>query len=331
MNKKSQVGSGGRLLENGAFSLCGLDKKITDISPGEIITFCCVRNELLRLPYFLEYHRALGVDRFIFVDNASDDGTVDFLLAEKDVHVFYTEESYAKSRCGVDWLNSLLMEFGVGHWTLTLDADELLVYPMCEHGNLRAFISYLESVNAEALQTFLLDMYSDKPIRETFYTKGESFTSVCNYFDSDTYHLRGANGIPIRGGPRHRLFWRGKDNPKPSPVLGKVPLVKWREDLSFTASTHNLSGVKLAPITGVLQHFKLFSDFITLIEIETRRKEHWDNAAQYEIYWGELKSNPVLTAFCENSIAYIDSMQLVELGLISCPDHFPDLLGSQID
>lgn len=328
MNIKLQTGSEGRVLKHGDFSLRCLDTKSIDIKPGEIIVFCCVRNELLRLPYFLEYHKTLGVDRFIFVDNGSIDGTVDFLLSQADVNVFYTQESYAKSRCGVDWLNMLLREFGPGHWTLTLDADELLVYPMCEHENLRTLIRYLESVDAEALQTFLLDMYSDKPIKETFYTSGESFTSVCNYFDGDTYHQRGPKGVPIRGGPRHRLFWQGKDHSKPSPVLEKVPLVKWREDLSYTASTHNLSGVELAPITGVLQHFKFFSDFITLTEIETLRKEHWDNAAQYGIYWGEFRLNPNLTALYEDSIAYIDSMQLVKLGLISCQDSYLVFLDS---
>lgn len=309
--------------------LIRLDRNNLDIKPEEIIVFCCVRNEMLRIPYFLEHHRDIGVNRFMFVDNASDDGTVDFLLAERDVHVFFTEASYAKSRCGVDWLNMLLARFGIGHWTLTLDADELLIYPNYERVNLNVLVRYLESVRAEALGTFLLDMYSIKSIEDTDYTKGECFTNACKYFDSDTYHQRDENGIPIRGGPRHRVFWKGKQNLKPSPVLRKFPLVKWRHGLSFTASTHNMPGVNLASLTGVLQHFKLFSDFVASAKNESLRKEHWDSASQYGVYWSELKSNPSLTAYYKNSLAYKDSMQLVDLGLISCPDDYIKFLDTQ--
>ena len=35
---------------------------------------CVFRNEHLLLQYFISYYRALGIERFIMIDNLSDDG-----------------------------------------------------------------------------------------------------------------------------------------------------------------------------------------------------------------------------------------------------------------
>ncbi|MFC1605781.1 glycosyltransferase family 2 protein [Pseudomonadota bacterium] len=309
--------------------LSRIDNNELGIKQHEILVFSCVRNELSRLPYFFEYHRALGANRFFVIDNASTDGTTDFLLTQSDVHLFFTAASYAKSRCGVDWLNSLLAEFGTGYWTITLDVDELLVYPGSESIKLQTLVNYLESENAEAVGTFLLDMYSDLPISKTDYIGGSSFIEICKHFDGNTYLSRNDRGLPVRGGPRHRLFWQGKNRAKPPPVLTKYPLIRWREGLSYTASTHILPDVKLAQISGVLLHFKLFSDFIKSCENEAKRNEHWDDAAQYKIYWEEVQANPDLTAYYEDSIAYTDSMQLVKLRLMECPQAYLNYIAAQ--
>jgi glycosyltransferase involved in cell wall biosynthesis len=310
--------------------LVRIDQKPTNINSNEIIVFACIRNESLRLPYFLQYHRSIGADRFVFVDNFSTDGTVDYLLSQSDVHVYYTEESYANSNCGVDWLNALLNHHGTGHWTLTLDADELLIYPNCEEMNLGHLTNYLDQTESQGLPTFLLDMYSDIPIKKTEYRVGMPFLDVCPFFDHNTYHEREPKTeLPIRGGPRHRLFWEGRCRIKPSPVLKKIPLVKWRDGLSFEASTHVIRNLRLSSLTGVLQHYKFFSDFYTYAEQEVARKEHWDAAAQYESYWNVLSSNPDLCAFHNESKRYRNSTQLIDLGLIKSTEEFEVYAANQ--
>ena len=132
----------------------------------------------------------------------------------------------------------------------------------------------------------------------------------------------------MRGGPRHRLFWEGRDRPKPSPVLKKIPLVKWRPGLTYEASTHRISDVRLLPsVTGVLLHFKFFADLFANAKKETARKEHWDSAAQYAAYWHVLSENPDLSAFFEDSVQYQNSMQLVELGLLRTSAEYAQFVG----
>ncbi|KZY31971.1 hypothetical protein A3731_22865 [Roseovarius sp. HI0049] len=72
-----------------------------EIAPEDILLVGCLRNEMLRLPAFLEHYRGLGVDRFLLVDNGSGDGSREFLLAQEDVTVFHTSQSYAESECGI--------------------------------------------------------------------------------------------------------------------------------------------------------------------------------------------------------------------------------------
>lgn len=299
-----------------AKALVRRDKRPVTLQADDIVCVSCVRNEVLRLPFFLEYHRKLGVDRFFLIDNASTDETLGYLLGQPDVHVYHTEASYAESRCGVAWLNELLVTHAKGHWALTLDADELLVYPSCERAGLPLLTRYLDVTGAGSLHAVMLDMYSDRPIGETLYRSGSNFLDVCRYYDSDNYHELDARGLPRRGGARHRLFWDGKNNPKPSPFLEKFPLAKWGDGIFYEASTHIIRGCRPAAMTGVLLHFKLFSDFGGLAKREAARGEHWDAAAQYKAYWKVLSSAENLMAFHQNSRHYEDSAQLVYDGLM---------------
>jgi hypothetical protein len=300
--------------------LMRLDHNDLRSGPDEILAFSCVRNEILRLPHFLDYYRKLGVSRFVVVDNDSTDGTRGFLLSQPDVHLFHTVSSYSGSYYGVDWLNLLLGQFGRDHWVVVVDADELLVYPDSETVLLPNLVRRLENGGYDAMLTFLLDMYASGPIRDARYSPGQSFVERCPYFDSDSYTL-GTEGmlakVPAIGGVRRRLFWKpGQEQRGKPPYLPKIPLVKWSEGLRYTASTHAIDDVRLAPLTGVLLHFKLFSDFVERTIVEVKRGEHWDGAAQYSAYAEGLTADPDLNPMYEGSVRFRNSRQLVEMGLL---------------
>ncbi len=296
------------------------DERSDRLGKDDIVGVSCVRNEMPRLPYFLEHQRKAGIDRFFFVDNGSTDGSLEYLLSQDDAHVYSTHASYAGSHCGVGWLNRVLHCHAAGHWALTLDADELLVYPRCESEDLHRLTQHMDAAGAETLQTFMLDMYSDRPIRDTHCQPGRPFLDICPYFDQDSYPERGPLGLPYRGGPRWRLFWDGHKTAGPSPVLQKFPLVKWRSGLDYVASTHIIRGAVPAPFSGVLLHFKFFSDLYRSAEIEARRGEHWDGAAQYKAYWQVLNEDPDASPFFSGSLKYANSNQLIALGLIKATD-----------
>lgn len=304
-------------------------KRLSDtpaMDPADVLLVGCLRNEMLRLPWFLEHYRRLGVDRFLLVDNDSDDGSREFLLSQKDVTVFYTAGSYAESECGIAWQNTLLAEYAIGHWTFIVDIDELFIFPGYEHAPLADFLKYVELHGASAVVAPMLDMYSDGPIAELDYQSGQDLIEACPFFDGEGYQLGGpkseAHGLIVRGGPRHRLFWQSRNREFPSPILKKTPLVPWSEASELIASTHTLKGCTWAEVSGLLLHFKFLQDFAESAYEESRRSEHFAGARQYRAYDDVLADEAELTAHYNGSVRFQDSAHLCRLGFMRVPDGY---------
>jgi glycosyltransferase involved in cell wall biosynthesis len=281
----------------------------------EIRAFICVRNEILRLPWVLEYHRKIGVTRFIVLDNGSTDGSREYLLSQKDVHCFSTYNSYAKSLCGIIWINGLLDAFGIGHWCLVIDADEMLIYDSFEIQQLPYLTQKLDKLGFRAVLARVIDMYSAKSIRNTIYKKGESFLNACPYFDVATYRIIRTSYFPsieVYGGPRERVFWATNDIDFHSPTMSAIPLIKWQDGFAYTGGRHFIHPVmNIAIFAGAILHFKFFSDFYVRIEEEVARGEHFAEAREYRVYRECLKDNLDLTLYYPESELFINSKQLV--------------------
>lgn len=307
------------ILEAAGLRELSIRVKAEDTCSASVLCFSCMRDEILRLPYFLSYHRKLGIDHFYIIDNDSRDGTSAFLSQQPDVTLYRADGSYASSNYGVDWLNALLRAYGERHWCLIVDADELFVYHRCEDRGLRELTAELSFQKGNAMAGFLLDMYGADSISNTHYRGTGSFLEACPYFDADTYYEFTPEGLPARGGPRHRLFWHGRDRPKPPPALHKIPLVRWDHSMALEASTHRIYGVNMCEARCVLMHFKFFSDFCKHARIESTRMQHWDDGYQYGVYNEVLGKNRSMSAMFEGSKYYQNTQQLADLGLITTP------------
>jgi Glycosyl transferase family 2 len=286
--------------------------------PGEIRACLVVRDEALRLPSVLDHHRRLGVDRFLIVDNGSVDGTLDLLAAQPDVQLFRTTESYAASHDGLVWSNAVRDAFCDGHWTLSVDADELLVYPGCEVLDLRALCRLMESQDADCLLTLLLDMYNEGRVADAVHDPARPLIETCSWFDPGPYRVTRAGrfpGIRLHGGPRDRVIdFAPYQNG--SPLLTKVPLIRWRRGMKYLLSTHQLTPARLFPAIGALLHFKFLSDFRQ--RVETAVEGGWHGGAEREFlaYRAHVAANPSLTLHYPGSKRYQDSARLVELGVM---------------
>jgi glycosyltransferase involved in cell wall biosynthesis len=301
--------------------LSRLDLREIPSKTEEIRLICKIKNETLRLPYFLRYYREAGVDRFIFIDNGSSDGTVEYLLGQRDCHMFQTRNSFPDSGGGIDWQNAILDLHGAGHWCVIVDTDELLVFPHREKVGLREFCGFLDREGSEGLYTFMLDMYHDSSISEATCQPGKPFTEICSLFDTDYTFVRRINyrrrvvppfpEIEVIGGPRSRKFspehlgtsvfarmksrllWEMSKplykygllkNVRATPqlLLFKIPLVKWKRGYALESSTHVMTRLKLSDVTGVLLHFKFFSDFYDKISDAIKTGQYTDGSIHYK-------------------------------------------------
>jgi glycosyltransferase involved in cell wall biosynthesis len=306
------------------YQLARSDTRSINIYPHDILCCLVIRNEMLRLPYFLTYYRQKGIDKFLVVDNHSTDGSREYLLAQPDVLVWHSDYSFNKANFGAAWFELLLRKYGTGHWVLIVDADELLYYPNCETTSIADLCRHLDYKNKRAFNAVLLDMYAAKPIRATHYKPGQDFLEICPYFDRQFYHtLYEQAGIfnnqtVYFGGVRERVF--GK---KGEYYLSKVPLLKYAPDCILAGGQHwtNLPAAEISVERGALLHFKYFSSFVEYTEQESSRKEHYGGAMQYQQYAEGLAQNGALSLFDPaHSLKLESSEQLVQLGIMQVDD-----------
>ena len=307
------------------FALRQVVNRTGAIKPGDILLFCTFRDEMIRLPYFMQYYRDLGVSHFIVVDNDSTDGGREYMANQRDVSLWTTRASYKKARFGVDWLNWLQYKYAHDHWTLVVDPDELFVYPFCDTRPIRALTDWLDVSQVRSFGAMLLDMYPKGRIDAVPYQQGQNPIEIANWFDPGNYTIEKNNfygNLWIQGGPRARMFF--PDAPKKAPALNKIPLVKWNRRYAYVSSTHMLlpRGLNLVydewggeQASGVLLHAKFIDTFTDKAKEELERKQHYSSGVEYAAYNQRLIENPEL--WCKWSEKYINWRQLEILGLMS--------------
>lgn len=302
--------------------------RTAQIAPDTILGFATLRNEALRLPFWLAHYRRLGVGHFLIVDNGSDDGTAEMLAAQPDVSLWTTQDSYKLSRFGMDWLTWLQMKHAHGHWALTVDADEILVYPAHESHDLHALTAWLRDRRIASFGAMMLDMYPKGPLSEAPYAAGDDPAQAIPWFDADTYRDRinpKFDSKWIQGGVRDRVFFA--DRPERAPTLNKVPLVDWRKPYAYVTSTHHMLPKRLNRVfpgqgagrpSGVLLHNKFLNTIADKSREEQSRKQHFENSSLYGAYYEALIADPDL--WYDGSVRYEGADQLVRLGLMSKGD-----------
>jgi hypothetical protein len=304
-----------------------VENRTGEIGASDILAFVTLRNERIRLPYFLDYYRKQGIDHFLIVDNGSDDGSTSYLADQPDVSLWSTPDSYRRARYGVDWLTWLQRTYGHKHWCLTVDVDEFLIYPFCETRPLRALTDWMEASRLRALPAMLLDLYPKGPLDSVTYREGQNPLELACWFDSGNYTISQNpefGNLWIQGGPRARTFFT--DTPEAAPALNKIPLVKWDRSYVYVDSTHMLLPRGLnrvyetgggERISGCLLHTKFLDTFVAKSAEEVVRQEHYAKGREYKAYAETLTEQGAPSLWTEMSERYVSWRQLEILGLLS--------------
>ena len=294
------------------------------IGRGQILCFLTLRNEAPRLPEFLAHYRRLGVGHFLVVDNASADGGDRMLASQPDVSLWRTDASYRDTRFGMDWLGWLLLRHGTGHWCLTVDADELLVYPDHDRRDLTALTAHLDAVGQPAMGALMLDLFPSGAIDRADAPEGAPLTARLPWFDASPYRCRivaPRRNRWVQGGTRARAFFA--DDPDRAPTLNKIPLVRWNRRWVYVNSTHSMLPPRLNDVwdgpgdprlSGVLLHGKFLPQITAKSVEELTRRQHFADPDRYAAYHRRLSDAPVL--WHPGATCYEGWAQLMDLGLM---------------
>ncbi len=271
-------------------------------------------NDRKLLPSFLSHYRRLGVTRFICVDDVSSDGTREYLLAQEDVDLWSSPVRYRDARRGREWREALFERYGWDRWYLNVDSDEFLIYEDCENRPLGALLQALESKGEKRLAAPMLDMY---PIGRlgaaTLDGDGLMPWEIADHFDGSGYEISYTKrAISITGGPRKRKFDHLLE-------LIKYPVIFWDGNCSLGVSIHQpLPCERNFPaVSGVLLHFKFFSDYKDKIEQAVADGQYFDAAAVYRKMLDNLQEAGEFDFSDACSTRFSGSAQLLELGFIA--------------
>lgn len=181
----------------------------TPLAADDVVLICVMRNTVHILLSFLAHHRALGIRRFAFVDDQSDDGTRALMLDQPDVDVFASSVRFRDADLGLVWRDLLVDTYGRNRWYVSIDSDEYLIYPGCEQRPVQAFVADLQRHGLTRSFAVMLDIYPEGPIGEVgpLLPATALPTTVCPLHDTDSFDVaREKIGTAIRGGPRGRIF-----------------------------------------------------------------------------------------------------------------------------
>ena len=281
------------------------------ISKDDVILVCLIKDDITRLKQIFEYYRNIGIEYFCFIDNNSSDGTLEYLLNQKDTNVYYTDEQYTtKNREG--WLNRIYNYIGYNKWILCIDSDELYTYCNMEEHKIKEYIKMLEVNKIKRTRSLLLDMYSKEDL---FSDKNSNNFSEINYFDIDGYeNVESHRCYFITGGPRKRVF-STKDEIL-NCTISKYPLFFYEEG-DFQGSSHWSFpyNKNRKEICAVLRHYKFMKDDFGKYKQRVINGNYANGSVEYKKYIETIKKKKKINFFCNRTVKYTSSFDLLKINV----------------
>lgn len=263
-----------------------------------------VHDEMYFLPEFLRHYRGLGVERFVFLDDASTDGSRELIATQPDCMLLGSDKRYFDEvdgkRALYAWRQQLMDRFCRGQWAIFADADEFLALPAGVTAE--AMTDRLDRLGSASAWGVMVDLYpataaeirvgGDAPFRlaDPWYFDARRHlwcrpgaARPIGLYRGSRARLLAENRIPTGGGGFRDLLARlGLAGLLKLNNLGKVPLVKWSDTTRWDGS-HRITP---PPATGdllAILHFKFTADLGRKIDYALATGGYQGGSRQYRL------------------------------------------------
>ena len=197
-------------------------------APRKTVTLvCCLSGGDAVQPFFLDYYRRLGVDRFFFIrTRTATERSVTAALEQPDCSIWTANADPQERGDGAFWVNALLNRFATGKLAVVVGCRDYLIYPRQTTRNLHDVLQFLNDDRKETMHAVIVEAYAASPASLPVLQDGDLFGAGF-YFDCDGYiQSRGSlEKIVIQGGPSLRVDCAHA--PDQAPELNCVPVVVW--------------------------------------------------------------------------------------------------------
>jgi hypothetical protein len=281
------------------------------------VVISVVRNENERLPDFFRHYREAGIEKFVLLDNGSTDGTTEFLAEQPDTDLYRCTRPFNWMKKH-GWINLLISMYGRERWYIYVDGDEHLVFDGIDDGRTFAEVaSIMQARGLRRVRGCLIDMYSDGPLLQSSYKRGERLLDAYPYFDGEGYKEEKYQQIISRkGGPRQRAF--GDADKKFRPEMTKYPMFRLTAHDVF-ANPHHIwpyeGNFDSDCYFGIL-HFKFLPDVQKRIEEAIKSENYWGGSMEYKCYFKTLIKNDTLSLLDSISVRYVGEKSLLDCDYI---------------
>lgn len=252
------------------------------IQDGAIL-ICPIKNDIYKIKSFLQHYRQLGIRNFIFIDNVSDDGTVEFLLEQEDTIIITAYDSYTSKRRDA-WINRVIAYYGYDCWYIIVDSDEFLTYLDCEQHNINELLGIFFKKNILNARALMIDMYGGK---DFYQNKLKESIENCNLFDKNGYFCEKSDKTYlIKGGFRKRVF--GIDM-----WITKFPIIYFQTGDLICNAHFNFPYKKnfSSECYLALRHYKFFPSDLIKYKERVVRENFYNNSSEYKIYLKKIDNN----------------------------------------
>lgn len=284
----------------------------------QIVLFSTIRNEMDFLPWFFDYYRGIGVNRFVIIDNGSDDGSTEYAAQQNDAIVYRTDDNFFAAASGMRWINEMISRHGQENWCIFVDLDEQLMVPGIEENGLRPVLDGMRERDETILKAYMLDTYPDNLSELEPLKAGVQPINVSPFFDPEHFFF-GSPEAPyaqVRGGMRSRMFDLAE-------VLEKAPIV-WGGVGTRYLGNHSLTPGKISAVSGVVLHHKMLRDGYAIRKTENlsgnaRLKDRNPSCQRRYLRYRDVFNESEVGASLKSpsSVEYTSSAQLIEMGLMA--------------
>lgn len=272
----------------------------------EPVILCVEKNSLIYLQRFLPYYRDLGIKHFIFIDNASEDGSAEYLGRQDDVTLYsapFPFESHRK----VGWLLQAVEENGVNQWYLRVDSDEFLTWEGMEESGITGMLAKVRKRGMHSIRSVMVDMYPSWKLMENTHDDNR-FLKDFIYFDGGESYYVDAQSGGIYGGMRSRTTGAHLRMDKYilfNPAYKSIPV-----------SNHDITGLHdeaESVCRCALRHYKFLPSEKSKYEYLVKEKKSGYSAfAEVKKYGTILEGNVRAVSVCSKIYEYPESLRCID-------------------